>query len=189
MDKQMKFVAVISLLLTVFLSVLFIKSGIALFETLAITCGTVAYHFCVRLVIGGIFNKVMNNRADYHRWWYQARAWEDKLYRKLRVKQWKKYLPTYSPENFSVHKNRFDELAQVMCQSELVHEINMICSFFPLFAALVFGEFLVFLITSVLAACFDFCFVIMQRYNRPRVIKLAEYEKKMSILNEEEETE
>jgi hypothetical protein len=28
------------------------------------------------------------------------------------------------------------------------------------------------MITSFLAACFDLAFVIMQRYNRPRVIKL-----------------
>lgn len=189
MDRQMKFIAALSLLLTVLMTVLFVKSGVPLFETLAITLGTIAYHFCVRLVVGGILNRVMNNQADYHRWWYRPRSWEAELYRILRVRQWKKYMPTYSPENFSVQKQSFDELAQVMCQSELVHEINVICSFVSLVAVLFFGEFWVFLTTSILAAGFDCCFVIMQRYNRPRVIKLAERERKKSILMKELEEE
>ena len=67
----------------------------------------------------------------------------------------------------------FDEIAQATCQSEIVHEINMVVSFLPLFAAYLFGSFMVFLITSTLAACFDLLFVIMQRYNRPRLVKLA----------------
>lgn len=31
----------------------------------AITFGTTAYHFLIRLGIGFIFNRVMHNRADY----------------------------------------------------------------------------------------------------------------------------
>jgi hypothetical protein len=47
-------------------------------------------------------------------------------------------------------------------------------SFLPLLAAIPFGAFPAFLITSLAAACFDTVFVIMQRFNRPRLIKLIQ---------------
>lgn len=54
------------------------------------------------------------------------------------------------------------------CQSETVHEVNMLLSFVPLLFSIWFGSLDVFLITSCGAALF----VIMQRYNRPRLMRL-----------------
>ena len=82
-------------------------------------------------------------------------------------------MPSYNPEIFSNKKHTWDEIAQSMCQSELVHETNIILSFVPLIASIYFGSFCVFLITSVCGAVFDLLFVIMQRYNRPRIVKIA----------------
>ena len=45
--------------------------------------------------------------------------------------------------------------------------------------ALVFDSFFVFLVTSLAAVCFDLVFVIMQRFNRPRLIRMIKYEEKM----------
>ena len=59
-----------------------------------------------------------------------------------------------------------------MCGAEIVHEIILILSFLPLALVPVFGEFFVFLITSVCAAAVDGVFVMAQRYNRPRVVKI-----------------
>ena len=56
----------------------------------------------------------------------------------------------------------------------MVHETIAVLSFLPLVAVYWFGNFSVFLITSVLSALIDLMFVIMQRYNRPRVVRLAE---------------
>ena len=58
------------------------------------------------------------------------------------------------------------------CQSELVHETNIILSFVPLAASLCFGSFWVFFITSLCSAVFDLLFVMMQRYNRPRIVSM-----------------
>lgn len=60
-----------------------------------------------------------------------------------------------------------------MCQSELVHETNVLFSFVPVLFSLWFGEAAIFIVTSALAAAFDLAFVIMQRYNRPTVIRIA----------------
>ncbi len=115
----------------------------------------------------------MKNRADYTKKWYQIYPWENKLYQFLRVKAWKNKMPTYNPESFSYKKHSWNEIAQAMCQSELVHETNIILSFIPLIVSKWFGSFYIFLITSVCSAIFDLLFVIMQRYNRVRVIKIA----------------
>ena len=127
-----------------------------------------------RLLVGGIVNAVMHNHADYHKKWFQLSPFEERLYRCLKVKRWKNHLPTYAPESFSPQKHTFDEIAQAMCQSEIVHEINVALSFPLLFASLWFGSFTAFCATSIAAACFDLLFVIVQRYNRPRIVKIAE---------------
>ena len=65
-----------------------------------------------------------------------------------------------------------------MCQAEIVHEVIVVLSFLPLLAAIPFGAFPVFLITSLLAAMYDLTFVIMQRYNRPRILKYLQLSQK-----------
>ncbi len=82
-------------------------------------------------------------------------------------------MPTYYPDTFSPKKHTWSEIAQAMCQSELVHEVNVILSFVPIIVTIWFGSFFVFLITSIGGAVFDLIFVVMQRYNRARVIKIA----------------
>ena len=73
-----------------------------------------------------------------------------------------------------VKTHTWDEIAQAMCQAELVHETIVILSFLPILAGIRFGAYPVFIITSVLAAAFDMMFVIMQRYNGPRIVLPAE---------------
>ena len=65
-----------------------------------------------------------------------------------------------------------------MCQAETVHTIIAVLSFVPLLFSLRWGAFAVFLITSLLSASFDLLFVIMQRFNRPRVLRMVQREQK-----------
>ena len=60
----------------------------------------------------------------------------------------------------------------IMCQSEIVHELIFVLSFVPIIEIVWFGTPLVFIITSILAALYDLLFVIMQRYNRNRILRL-----------------
>ncbi len=141
---------------------------------LALLFGTAGYHLEVRLLVGRAYDHWMGNRADLNRRWYQPRPWEGKLYRALRVKSWKDHMPTFYPDKFSPEKHTWEEIAQTMCQSELVHETNILMSFLPLAAAIPFGAFWVFFLTSLGGALFDLSLVILQRYNRPRVLRLAQ---------------
>lgn len=173
MAKTMKFVAVLSVIATICFSVLYIYKSVSVFRSLAITFGTTAYHFCIRLIVGALFNFFMKNRADYTKKWYQVKAWEQSLYVKLKVKKWKNKMPTYDTDVFDVSKHTWDEIAQASCQSELVHETDIVFSFVPIIFSVWFGSLAVFIITSVLGALFDLMFVIMQRYNRPRILKMV----------------
>lgn len=173
MAKVMRFVAVMSLIATICFSVLYIYNSASVFWSLAITFGTTAYHFCIRLIVGALFNFFMKNRADYTKKWYQVKAWEQRLYVKLKVKKWKNKMPTYDIDAFDVSKHTWDEIAQASCQSELVHETDIVLSFVPIIFSVWFGSLAVFIITSALGALFDLMFVIMQRYNRPRILKMV----------------
>ncbi len=181
MSKVMKAAAVISFTAAIITAGLFCRLGKDIYLTLAITFGTVAYHLGMRLLVGLLYNIGMRNRADFTKKWYQLHAWENKLYQFLNVRAWKDKMPTYDPETFSIKKHTWNEIAQTMCQSELVHETNMILSFLPLLAVKWFGSFWVFFITSVCSAIFDLLFVIMQRYNRARIVKMALREKRKTL--------
>lgn len=138
-----------------------------------ITFGTISYHFVMRLFVGVAVDGIMHNHADYEKKWFRIHSFEESLYKKLQVKNWKNKLPTYKKDSFSLQKLTFDEIAQATCQAEITHEVISVLSFVPLLASLKFDSFLVFFTTSLLAACFDMIFVIIQRFNRPRLVKLA----------------
>lgn len=137
-----------------------------------ITCWTTTYHFLMRMAVGFGFDRAMNNKADVTKKWYQSRTWEKKFYEKLHVKRWKDFLPTYDTNLFDHTKHSWDEIAQASCQAEIVHETIVLLSFVPIGFSIWFGTTMVFIITSVLAALFDLTFVMIQRYNRPRILKL-----------------
>ena len=136
--------------------------------TVAITFFTTCYHFSMRLLIG----LLVPNKFDYKARWFQPKAFESALYQKLRIRKWKKYIPTYNPDSFSLKSNSLEQILQNMCQAEVVHLLIIAASFLPLLLSFLWDSFGVFLVTSLLSAAFDLVFVIAQRYNRPRFIRL-----------------
>ncbi len=142
--------------------------------TAAISTGVTAYHFGMRLFAGWLVPAVTGNRFDYRKSWFQPRFWEPKLYKKLNLRKLKKHLPTYDPRQFDLAQNSLFQIIQNTCGAEIVHEVIMVFSFLPLILVPRFGELGVFLITSVAAALVDSLFVMAQRYNRPRLIKIYE---------------
>lgn len=137
---------------------------------MAITFFTTFYHFTMRLIVGAF----VPNHFDFRSRWFQPKAFEDRLYKALKVKRWKDHMPTYDPRLFSMKENTLEQIVANMCQAEVVHEVIILCSFLPLLFTLFWGAFPVFCITSILAAGVDTLFVIMQRYNRPRIVRLLQ---------------
>lgn len=139
--------------------------------SLAITAGTTAYHFVMRLTVGWLVSLIPRERLDPNGFWFRQRPFERRLYRSLRVRRWKDKMPTYDPRKFSLEQNTPEQIIQNSCEAELVHEVIVIASFIPLLASLIWGALPAFLVTSLLAAGLDSCFVMMQRYNRPRLLR------------------
>jgi len=169
-----KALATITSLATVLLALLYTHSPKDWILSAAISFGTTAYHFLMRLAVGYAVLYATKNRFDYRKRWFRPKRWETALYRMLRVRSWKGQLPTYAPHQFSMESNSMLQIIQNTCGAEIVHEIIMLLSFLPLVTVPVFGSFFVFITTSVLAAMFDSIFVIAQRYNRPRLVRIFE---------------
>lgn len=85
-DKFLKAAPVVFLIGTMVTAILYQKTLLEIWLTIAITFGTTAYHFIMRWVVAFIYNSIMHNRADYRKHWYQVSKSEMKLYEKLRVK-------------------------------------------------------------------------------------------------------
>lgn len=172
MAKKMILAAVLSLAGTALLTALFLKTACRLLLSLAITFGTASYHIIMRLLVGLSFQAVMQNRAEPGRRWYRVGKREMAVYETLKIKRWKRKIPTFDNARFNPQLHSWNEIAQAMCQAELVHETIMILSFLPIAEGIWFGMYPVFIITSVLAARYDLMFVMTQRYNRQRIFSL-----------------
>ena len=177
MAKKLTLLTLLILAGTAVFGVLYRKTACGACLPLAITLGTTAYHVVMRQLVALAFHTGMGNRADCGKRWYQVGKREMAMYDKLRVKQWKRRMPTYDPAQFDPRRHTWEEIAQSMCQAELVHETIAVLSFLPIAAGAWFGAYPVFIITSVLAAVFDMLLVMMQRYNRQRIMQLLKRRK------------
>jgi hypothetical protein len=166
----MKTVAAVSALATAVLAAVYHFFPYGWILSVAITTGTTFYHFAMRLLVGTIVPHCI--KSPMERRWFQPKPFEAGLYKKLNVKQWKDHMPTYDPASFSLRENSLEQIVHNSCVSEAVHEVIILFSFIPILFTLLWGALPVFLITSILAALFDSCFVMMQRYNRPRLLRI-----------------
>lgn len=172
MSRVMKIISIVTIISTIIFSYVYITINKDIYLTLAISFGTTAYHFIMRLIIGYIVNGILHNKVNYNNIYFKSKKFEQKIYKIIKVKKWKDKMPTYNPEFYSTEKHSLEEIAMVTCQAEIVHELIIIFSFVPVLFTLWFNSFWVFMITSIISALIDTLFVIMQRYNRPRIIKL-----------------
>ena len=172
LKKKMISISVISLIVSFVSGVLYAYTKARAFFPVAVTFGTIFYHLSMRLVIGSLVDAKYHNQMDYTKKWFQEKPFEKTLYKKLNVRKWKKRLPTLNPQDFDIKNRSLEEVIQVTCQAEIVHELIMPLSFVPIVFSIWFGSLEVFVITSCLSFLFDGMFVIMQRYNRPRLIRL-----------------
>jgi len=139
-----------------------------------VTAFTVMYHFWGRIIMGNV-TKLF--KIDYRHPWFKERCFEKGLYKALKVKKWKDKTLTYRPELFSLKDYSLEEIANTMSKAETDHWINELISLTTLLFALVWGELWIFATTAFLAMIFDGQFIVIQRYNRPRVLKAMQKEK------------
>lgn len=142
-----------------------------------ITAFTITYHFWVRIILGNV-SKLFRKHINYKQWWFKERKFEKGLYKFLKVKDWKGKALTYNPEQFDLKENSLEKIVNTMTKSEVDHWINEIISITTMFFGLIWGKTWIFVLTAIAAMIFDGQFIVIQRYNRPRIVKILEKENK-----------
>ena len=148
-----------------------------------ITAFTITYHFWGRIILGNV-SKLFRKYINYKQWWFKERKFEKKLYEILKVKKWKGKALTYNPEQFDLKQNSLEQILNTMTKSEVDHWINEAISISTMFFGLIWGETWIFVLTAIAAMIFDGQFIVIQRYNRPRIIKILERQEKIKTLKE-----
>lgn len=141
-------------------------------STAVLWCGIVAfvilYQFGLRLLTGQLNNRL---EIDPMHPWFKVKGFEKPIYKALKVKKWKKNVPTYNPELFVITERPLEDIAKSMAKVELDHWANVAISLSTLLFPLLWGKFWLFFIVAVLCILFDMQFIAIQRFNRPRVLR------------------
>lgn len=140
---------------------------------LGITAFTIMYHLWVRIIMGNVM-KLFKKHLNYNQAWFKEKSFEKKIYEILRVKKWKKKALTYNPELFYLKDNSLEEIANTMAKVELDHWVNELISLSTLLFGAIWGNLWIFMISAIAAMIFDGQFIVIQRYNRPRVTRILE---------------
>lgn len=131
----------------------------------------ILYHFGLRIWFGELTKRLSINCRHP---WFKSHRFESALYRLLRVRKWKDKVLTFDPAAYDFKNRTLEQLATTMAKSELDHWINEVISIVSIFFTLIWGCLPAFLISAVIAMLFDAQFIIVQRYNRPIVLRLSD---------------
>ena len=104
----------------------------------------------------------------------------------MKDRKWKEKVLTFEPDKYDFKNVTLEQLATTMSKSELDHWINELISIISMLFTFVWGCAPAFVISAVLAMIFDAQFIIVQRYNRPIVIRVMNKleQKKQLLLSE-----
>ena len=131
------------------------------------------YHFIYRIIVGETISKIdSDKKIDFNSFLLHEFKFEKNLYEILKVKEWKDSMITAKPCKFDFYNRTPMEILRSMLIAEKVHIVCFFLSYLPLLLIIPFGNPLAFILTSFLASLIDLAYVIIQRYNIPRVVKI-----------------
>lgn len=139
-----------------------------------ITAFVIIYHFWGRLILGNI-TKLFP--IHYSQMWFCEHRFEKKLYKMLRVQKWKDKVLTYNPELFDMKSRSLDDIAVTMAKVEVDHWVNEVLSLTTILFALLWGQWWLFVLQAVVAMVFDAQFIVVQRFNRPKALRVIKHRK------------
>ncbi|MDD2214896.1 MAG: hypothetical protein PHR21_10225 [Oscillospiraceae bacterium] len=139
----------------------------------------VAYLFSIGLLSNLLGDFIPRNRMDYAKKCYQARSWEKdgRIYDHLAIRKWKDRVPDMSkvrskmlPKRLSENRSSqsLDRLIRETCVAETVHKALILLGSGCILIWRSKGGVLL----AVLWALGNCLYIMIQRYNRPRLIRL-----------------
>lgn len=174
MKKLMYTVSIVSLASMFLFFGLFIGTKSDACLILGTSAMAICYHFTVRLVIGNlcdVFYTPDSINPKEHR--FQPKKFEPGLFKAIKIRRWKNSFSSFDPNKLSLRTHSVDELIFEGCKAEVVHWLCAIAGFASLIFSIWFGAISLFIVTSVIGGIYDMCFVVIQRFNRPRLLKIA----------------
>lgn len=138
----------------------------------------IIYHFLYRIFIGELVSAIDSKKdINYNSILLHEFSFEKKLYDVLKVKYWKDHMVTAKPHQFNIYDKSFTGLLKSMLIAEKVHVICFFLSYLPIL--LTFKHSIAtasaLILTSFIASLIDLSYVIIQRYNIPRLLKLINF--------------
>lgn len=138
---------------------------------------TIMYHFWVRIIMGNVL-KLFKKHITYKQYFFKEKKFEKKFYDLIKVKSWKDKVLTYAPQEFDLKENSLETVANNMAKAELDHWINSLISISTISFGFISNVFWPFIVSAIFAMAFETQFIVLQRYNRPRVVKIIQREEK-----------
>ena len=135
-------------------------------------------------IISLLFEKILpNSFFDGHLAFYKPKKFEKNLYKKLRVKDWKDYVPNFGNVGKDLSKDQqpsielFEKFLHQTCLGEVVHKFCVASSVVVSLIILIVRTDL--FLRMALPICFvyvtiNILSIIIQRYNRPRLYVMIE---------------
>ena len=148
---------------------------------------TIMYHFWVRIIMGNVL-KLFKKHITYKQYFFKEKKFEKKFYDLIKVKSWKDKVLTYAPQEFDLKENSLETVANNMAKAELDHWINSLISISTISFGFISNVFWPFIVSAIFAMAFETQFIVLQRYNRPRVVKIIEREEKIKNREKSNET-
>lgn len=148
---------------------------------------TIMYHFWVRIIMGNVL-KLFKKHITYKQYFFKEKKFEKKFYDLIKVKSWKDKVLTYAPQEFDLKENSLETVANNMAKAELDHWINSLISISTISFGFISNVFWPFIVSAIFAMAFETQFIVLQRYNRPRVVKIIEREEKNKNREKSNET-
>ncbi|MBQ8164863.1 MAG: hypothetical protein IJZ94_03520 [Clostridia bacterium] len=170
----MAMIMIISIIGTILSACMYIQTTHEFALYISIIFGTVAVHFFIMHISAPFVFLFFRKKFNYSSFWFIPKNFEKNLYKILNVKKWKTKVPAYDSDEYSLETHTVEEVIMNMCHAEVVHEVLSITSYLPIIGGLAISHWGVLVLTSFVFSCCHLIFVIIQRYNRPRIVRLYE---------------
>lgn len=151
----------------------FLFSRTNAFFKITVLFGVLLYHCVMRLFLNWFCKNLKSRPWNNTNKWFRERKFEKAIYNILNVSKWKDSVPNYDPEDFDVRSKKLSKIISNSCRVEVTHLAIIVLGFLPVLLPLFMtgGSFWAMFWIGVVAGICELPFVIVQRYNRPRMLK------------------
>ncbi len=143
---------------------------------LLLTAEILAYHVIIRIIWGVITNHLPDSFFHPEKKIYCSYGWEKNIHKLLHVKKWKEHVPVFDIHQWDIRERGIDSVIAASCRAELDHATNILLGYVVLLPVFFLQRWAIsaWLVAAIGASLFDGVFVTIQRFNRPRLMRLRE---------------